>query len=328
MFEYLKKLKPSPPETARLGDYIRKAYTKDPSIKPFPDVGRECAPPLPTLRRDRKNRIIYYIGTFNPPHQGHIALLDHVYRHSRDPDGFNAVAVIVMAHGESWVRRKVRDDAKPLQLTFDQRRRLLEDGLDNNAQTTDNMRSWLWVMPRDVNGWWAFQSKLAAACTKDGFALEFHELLGPDYVKASGPQCYAWNGVVTSNICRPADFDAGGGDPLIQLAEFQPWEQEPRRQQSAEQQQGDDGQVDGADAENEEDEAWMCYKQQKEGREEQQYSIRYIRCKQPSLDPDMSSSKLRRIIAESAPEELAENLRGLAPNPELLIQVMQENTKE
>ncbi|KAK8026305.1 hypothetical protein PG990_004128 [Apiospora arundinis] len=288
MFEYLKKLKPSPPETARLGDYIRKAYTKDPSIKPFPD-----------------NRIIYYIGTFNPPHQGHIALLDHVYRHSRDPDSFNAVAVIVMAHGESWVRRKVRGDAKPLQLTFDQRRRLLEDGLDNSAQTTDNMRSWLWVMPRDVNGWWAFQSKLAAACTKDGFALEFHELLGPDYVKASGPQCYAWNGVVTSNICRPADFDAGrrrSTDPA--------------------------GRVDGADAENEEDEAWMCYKQQKEGREEQQYSIRYIRCKQPDLDPDMSSSKLRRIIAESAPEELAENLRGLAPNPELLIQVMQENTKE
>ncbi|KAK8108329.1 uncharacterized protein PG998_010342 [Apiospora kogelbergensis] len=319
MFEYLKSLTSrSEPETAKLEKYIRKAYTRDPSIKPFADGGANTLPP--TLRRDRKNRVIYYIGTFNPPHRGHLALLNHVYQHSRDAAGFHAVAVIVMAHGQSWADRKVRDDAKPLRLTFDQRLRLLEDGLD--AHAAKDTRSRLWVMPRDVNGWWAFQARLNAACAKDGFALEFHELLGPDYVKLSGPQCFAWHGVVTSNICRPADFDADGGgqQPPLPLAGFHPWQQE--RQQGLTDEPAEDGEGDTDPTSG--DEAWMCYMRTEGPRKG--YSVRYIRSRQPSMDPDMSSSKLRSIIAESPPDELAENLCGLATNPELLIQIMKECT--
>ncbi|KAK7921727.1 hypothetical protein PG985_009749 [Apiospora marii] len=321
--KYLDKMMPasSPPETAKLEDYIRKAWTKDPSVKPFTTAEatgsageEEGTPPPPTLRRDRPNRIIYYIGSFHPPHLGHAALLDHAYRHSNDPDGFNAVAVFVMAHGNSWVQRKVRNDAQPLQLTFDQRRRLVEDGLG------EERRRWLWVLPRDVNAWWVFQAKLHEACARDGFALEFHELLGPDYVKADRPQCHGWHGVVTSNICRTADFDRGAGHSLLPMVGFQPWEQEQKNQQQ--QQQGPDQGAEETNNNSDSDsEVWMCRKHvQGHG----DYSIRYIRATQPGLDPDLSSTQLRSIIAASPPDELAVNLRGLAMNPELLIQVMQE----
>ncbi|KAK8087435.1 hypothetical protein PG994_002409 [Apiospora phragmitis] len=287
------------PDTARLDGYIRKAWTKDPSVKPFSTQEEGGAPP--TLRRDRKNRIIYYIGSFNPPHQGHVALLDHIYQHSRDPSGFNAVAVLVMAHGESW------------------RRRLLEDGLG------DERRRWLWVLPRDVNAWWVFQTKLADACAEDGFALEFHELLGPDYVGVGKPHCHGWHGVVTSNICRAADFDVGGDHSLLKMAEFQPWEKEQRQKKDQGQGQERTKEEIRATAEEAEDdnEVWMCHKQV-EGHD---YSIRYIRAKQPTLDPDMSSTKMRNIIAASPPDALAENLRGIALNPELLIQDMQETAE-
>lgn len=318
--KYLDKMKPSgsPPETAKLEGYIRQAWTKDPSVKPFTTeaaVEEGASPPPPTLRRDRKNRIIYYIGSFNPPHLGHVALLDHIYHHSHDPTGFNAVAVLVMAHGESWVKRKVRHDAEPLQLTFDQRRRLVEDGLG------EARRRWLWVLPRDVNAWWVFQSQLHDACARDGFALEFYELLGPDYVKADRPQCHGWHGVVTSNICRTADFDAGSGHSLVPMLGFQPWEQEQEQSQG---QEPGPSKTEAHPADNSDSQVWMCRKHvQGHG----DYSIRYIRARQPSLDPDLSSTQLRSIIAASPPDELAVNLRGRAMNPELLIQVMQE-TKE
>lgn len=322
--KYLDKMMPSssPPETAKLEDYIRKAWTKDPLVKPFTTEARGSAseesappPPPPTLRRDRKNRIIYYIGSFNPPHLGHAALLDHVYQHSHDPDGFNAVAVLVMAHGESWVKRKVRNDANPVQLIFDQRRRLVEDGLG------EDRRRWLWVLPRDVNAWWVFQTKLNDACAQDGFTLEFFELLGPDYVKVDKPQCHGWHGVVTSNICRTADFDAGGGQSLLPMVEFQPWEQEQEQKQQAQGQEPDQAKEEARTENDNSNEVWMCRKHvQNHG----DYSIRYIRARQPSLDADMSSTKLRTIIAESPPGELAVNLRGKAMSPDLLIRVMQE----
>ncbi|KAK7976943.1 hypothetical protein PG988_004433 [Apiospora saccharicola] len=306
----------SPPETAKLEDYIRKAWTKDPAISPFINTeatGSSASEGTPALRRDRKNRIIYYIGSFNPPHLGHAALLDHSL-----PDGFNAVAVIVMAHGESWVNRKVRNDAEPLRLTFDQRRRLIEDGLFAGEEEGRRRRNWMWIMPRDVNAWWVFQTKLNDACARDGFELEFFELLGPDYVKADKPQCHGWHGVVTSNICRTADFDEAGGQALLPMVEFQPWEQE----QEQKQQQGQHPDQGKAETEDSSDEVWMCRKHVKGHGD---YSIRYIRAKEPSLDPGMSSTKLRNIIAESSPDELAVNLRGMAMNPELLIQVMQES---
>ncbi|KAK8038542.1 hypothetical protein PG993_006953 [Apiospora rasikravindrae] len=313
--KYLDKMMPTtspPPETARLDDYIRKAWTKDPSVKPFNTEGSEPnALPPPTLRRDRKNRIIYYIGSFNPPHAGHAALLDHIYQHSRSPTSFNAVAVLVLAHGESWVRRKVRNDPEPLHLTFERRRRLLEDGLGAER------RRWLWVLPRDVNAWWVFQTKLHDACARDGFALEFHELLGPDYVRADRPQCHGWHGVVTSNICRPADFDAGDAQALLPMTEFQPWEQERR------QEQGQEATLTAADEDEDGDEVWTCRKQV----QGQDYSIRYIRTKHPTLAPDTSSTKLRTIIAASPPDELADNLRGIAMNPELLCQVLRETAE-
>ncbi|KAK8095001.1 hypothetical protein PG997_001686 [Apiospora hydei] len=277
-----------PPETARPDDYIRKAWTKDPSVQPF-----------------------------NTEDRG--ALLDHIYHHSRDPTGFNAVAVLVMAHGESWVRRKVRNEPQPVHLKFEQRRRLLEDGLGAER------RRWLWVLPRDVNAWWVFQTKLNDACAKDGFALEFHELLGPDYVKAERPQCHGWHGVVTSNICRPADFDAGKGQALRQMVEFEPWAKERRQLKEQEEgQQAVEERNRATEEDDSDDEVWMCHKQV----QGQDYSIRYIRTKHPTLDPDMSSTKLRNIIAASPPENLAENVRGIAMNPELLCQVLQEKTAE
>ena len=129
-------------ETVPLQKFIKKAWVKETTITPF------TAEPM--LRRSKKNRIIYYIGSFNPPHLGHLALISHVFQNSQDQDEFNAIAVIVLAHAEGWVKRKVSSDESPLHLTFDERLRLLE------ASITKQQRDWLWIFPVDVGGWWGF----------------------------------------------------------------------------------------------------------------------------------------------------------------------------
>jgi hypothetical protein len=69
-------------------------------------------PDVPMLRPGVKNRILYYIGSFNPPHLGHLALADFVYAHSGPDTDYRAVAVVFVAHGAYWIERKAAKEAR------------------------------------------------------------------------------------------------------------------------------------------------------------------------------------------------------------------------
>ncbi|KAI1854207.1 hypothetical protein JX266_001348 [Neoarthrinium moseri] len=330
----------SPPETARLDTYIQKAWKTNEQLHPFGVASDESAatnPAIapPTLRRGKTNRIIYYIGSFNPPHLGHQALMDHVLEHSRheaDPD-FNAVAIIAITHGERWVQRKLARESRTtpaspqgggLHLPFDQRKALLEQGLPASLR-----RRGVWVFPRPLDDWFGFLWRLMQACQDDGFALEMHELLGPDYVEWWRPQKSGLHGVVTSDVCRPADFVVPGSPELEDMVGFAPWERVITRDGGEGDEDGvgssssqGQGQEQTGELEAKKGEVWVC---RESGR--RSYTIRFVKCEERALDPNLSSTKLRQIIAGADTDELLDKVRGAAMSPEMLVEMVRERRK-
>lgn len=432
--------------------------------------GEDAADPVPMLRGGgAKNRIVYYIGSFNPPHRGHLALADWVYAHSDAATDFNAVAVIVVAHGAYWIERKAvrearkrggkakgwkvkgggqktaaAEDPSPLVLSFERRVELLQRGVEelekgentgaaagtaattvpapdtpNTTTTTTAMttamggpgkRNWLWIFPDNLDEWWGFQGQLDEVCARDGFDLEFFELLGPDYVRRENPQMSGMNGVVTSNVCRPANFtptvvttlevdvnanvdvdadaadiadaEAGAGvtwdlpsasssSKLHRLSGFEAWERELFPGSNEGEEQHSDAHTDGETREasaganpaaatssrppaegggavageagiplqgpsrggrapRPPGRVWVCHHLS-----DSDYMIRFVECERPLLDPDMSSTKLRRILAESqdgsdengSQQSLVERVRGIALCPELLVKFVDEERR-
>ncbi|KAH6645847.1 hypothetical protein BKA67DRAFT_663730 [Truncatella angustata] len=305
--------------TVPLEKYIQQAWNTPEVLNPFgitpSGASVDGSPVVPTLRKGCRNRIIYYIGSFNPPHLGHLALIDHVFSNTNAavpsssppaPDDLNPVALIVLLHGASWVRGKLHktphssssDDEEPLHLSFAQRYRLVRQGVPDRLT-----RSGVWVFPEGLGDWWMFQNKLMTACRGDGFAVEFVELLGPDYVVQQRPQCSGYHGVVTSNVCRKADFVPGAvhGDQLVRLEGFGPW-----------------GRSDvGGEVRDEErmkSSVWVCEHDGRMG-----YRIWFVQHEAPIMDPGMSSTELRRIIADHKGKDLEERITGVAMSPELLI---------
>lgn len=316
---------------APLEKYIQQVWDTPKAVKLFGtnDQKNAATTPVPMLRKHCKNRIIYYIGSFNPPHLGHLSLIDHVISNTSNasissstlpasPENLNAVALIVIPHGERWIQRKlskVPTSRSPagkrradLHLDVKQRYKLLRDGIPDEVS-----RKGVWVTPGDLGEWWALHGKLKDLCQRDGFEIEYVELLGPDYVLQARPQCSGMHGVVTSNVCRKADFlaDTPHGGELARLRDFGPWE---RSGQSAEVQMTEARQ-DGH-MEEKRDRVWFC-----QHARNLEYMIWFVECREPNLglDPDMSSTALRQIIAESEVEELRERIEGIAMSPKLLV---------
>ncbi|KAI0174307.1 hypothetical protein BJ166DRAFT_511745 [Pestalotiopsis sp. NC0098] len=365
-------------ETAPLESYINQAWKGSHPIKPFGERTSADAP-TPTLRRGCKNRIIYYVGSFNPPHLGHLALVDHVFSNTKAPlrhpgsaeesdDSLNAVALVVIPHGEYWIARKSHraarereqakyprgrgkgkgkgksakkpfwstdgddDDDEELHLDLEQRLQLVRGGVPE-----DLVQSGVWVFPADAGQWYqGVQPRLRDACRDDGFEVEFVELLGPDYVKREWPQCSGMHGVVTSNVCRAADFVTGKRPPgseigsnLLTLNGFSDW---------ALVRSGDQPNVDaegGAqitqDQENQEEQTedkdksnvWVC-----QGGANLAYRIWFVECEEPRLDPGMSSTGLRRLIHDVDLEVLEEVIQDTAMSPAKLVEFVRDIEKE
>ncbi|KAI4604160.1 hypothetical protein KJ359_000288 [Pestalotiopsis sp. 9143b] len=365
-------------ETAPLESYINQAWKGSHPIKPFGERASTDAP-VPTLRKGCKNRIIYYVGSFNPPHLGHLALVDHVFSNTKAPprhpgpaggsddDSLNAVALVVIPHGEYWIARKAhraareREQAKyprgrgkgkgkgksakktfwsadedeeeeELHLDLEQRLQLVRGGIPE-----DLVRSGVWVFPADAGQWYqGVQPRLRDACRADGFEVEFVELLGPDYVKRDWPQCSGMNGVVTSNVCRAADFVTGKrpagsevGSNLLTLNGFSDWalvksgdkpnanaEEEAQNTQDEENQEG---QPEDKNSSN----LWVC-----QGGANLAYRIWFVECEEPRLDPGMSSTGLRRLIHDVDLEVLEEVVQNIAMRPAKLVEFVRDITKE
>lgn len=339
---------------AGLEAYIRNALPpEDKRARVFHDVpGR--APP--TLSRDHTNRILLFNGCFNPPHRGHLALLEHAFHHCGED--LRVVAAVVLVASEEYLRWKLRradlSDAQRIQLW------------DGELSARDV--NWCLAYPEDA--WWAVSARLKRDLKRDGFDVEFVRIAGGDKVKQRSQAHGQWScrTLVTSDICRRVDFfddgegedhgDGGGGSPAT-LRNHGPWKKvqvadeilrEQARSRVLHSLGLNGGGVDIAGDASTDMTAAQSSLVKEEGGEEaaalarrideeylrslsvrdkrrlwacdctsnpRGYTLRFI-ASDDHLSPDISSTNLRNIIAYTELSELEDKLQGVALSPALL----------
>ncbi|KAH8588062.1 hypothetical protein B0O99DRAFT_639928 [Bisporella sp. PMI_857] len=287
----------SPYQVASLEDYIRSTFQYDTTKRIF-GGGHDQKP---RLCRNRMNRILLYIGSFNPPHVAHLALLSHTFNNC-DQD-FNLIAAIVCLHDDDYIAAKVSDQRDPLVLTKRQRAQLWEGGIGPESD---------WCHVSDMPFRY-LKDELTKSAKKGGFQLEFVTLEGPDHVRTDGRIPSHCPHAITSDISRPLDFiiskptvlktlGRGNSTPLSlqTLCFHEGWEKV---------------QVD------ETREVWVCICKNKTKR-----TVRFVPAPKDSrLDPEISSTKIRDIIASCHNNELERKLQNIALRPDLLVSFLDDS---
>lgn len=183
----------------RLGDVVARVVAEqglelDPSYPPF---NRQASP---ILRANREpNHVLLYPGSFNPPHRGHQALLEHVLRKAA-ADLFLAAAIIIPTDDDKLAAKNSKDD-HPLLLTRAQRARLwCEAGLPKDR---------VWVFGGSEAAWKLLRARLQKLLARERIDLRFVLLVGPDWISsraASDPRPWGCVEAITSDVSRPVDF--------------------------------------------------------------------------------------------------------------------------
>ncbi|OHF01727.1 hypothetical protein CORC01_02918 [Colletotrichum orchidophilum] len=193
---------PESPRHADLGGYIRKCYGEFGRPCPFgaqQEVFSSLGNPIlkPQLSSNRINRILLFPGSFNPPHNGHLNLLRHVFESSND---INIIAAIVLPLSDYKLQRKCDSSFQyDMALTLNERVRLWRGDLGPS--------DWYWVFDLDRGSdWHHFSKNLERQTAKDGFNLRFVGVCGPDLMKFN-QNPWAISGsheIIVSDVGRPS----------------------------------------------------------------------------------------------------------------------------
>jgi hypothetical protein len=168
-------------------------FTRDKRIF---DHGLSHMPPF--LRSSRKNRLLLYPGSFNPPHYGHLNLLCDAFQRSQ----YDIIAAIVLPLDDDRLEKKCGEQRKEMVLSKKQRVDLWRGEHWPN--------DWFWVYDRTESEWNRFRRVLTENITRDGFELDFVLLCGPDYVQTHSlppPMPWGCRDIIVSDAGRPADFN-------------------------------------------------------------------------------------------------------------------------
>ncbi|KAK8138409.1 hypothetical protein PG984_001789 [Apiospora sp. TS-2023a] len=243
---------------------------------------RPLNPPSGRLRKGVVNRILYYTGSFNPPHAGHLAALKYAVKHCGED--YNVVAIVVeMTHDES-LEKKCRQQPGTLLLPSLTRMMYWEKALLQD----EDLANKCWVVGGyDFCEWAAgFKDLVEGVTASSGFDVRVANLIGGDYIRPDWSSMYRLIGpsdFIVSNISRPVEIQDDQGW-MITLAGCEPWEKI-----------SDDEEAGAV--------VWSCKKQVY-----QDYTIRFVGASEP-MSPSPSSTAVQQAIATSGPEELEENLR-------------------
>lgn len=204
------------PELSRIGyhaELIRYGGRASPDMQNIPFNNHDAVDP-PLVKENGVTRILIYPGSFNPPHEAHLRLLNHAFTRSGHDFEFTAAIIVTTRdhHLESKMRRKGSNG-----LVLGQHRR---EALWQQA-IKDNDRYWVFDGGDQVK-WSKFAPKLRSALTARNTKVEFVALMGPDVVEAR-PDHKGWmcDHIITSDLCRTASF-AGLAKP-VQLYNCSEW---------------------------------------------------------------------------------------------------------
>ncbi|OJJ50551.1 hypothetical protein ASPZODRAFT_206906 [Penicilliopsis zonata CBS 506.65] len=272
--------------TESLEDYIRRIQGYSPVFEP----GRQTQIEAPQLQAGRVNRILFYPGSFNPPHVGHSALLQHVFKTSASH--MNFIAAVVFPLDDEALVERLESDRNPLVLKKHERIRLWR----GHGPAAGHV----WVYDHPVSSWWQLHDRLIQDVARDGFKLEISVLFGPDnlsQLEEFPAQPWGCNECLFSDIGRDAVITSGHKDsspgltPLKQLDLYGPWERT----------------VVGS----------LCRRD-----DDPPSTIHFIPKPDDQVVPQTSSSEIRRAIRNSLPGRLEIDLHGLVLNPDVLAEIL------
>ncbi|KAF5663660.1 hypothetical protein FHETE_7365 [Fusarium heterosporum] len=325
----------------RLASYIERLQSIDPQTSHPPDrpFNNATAKKPPLLQPHGVNHVLLFPGSFNPPHQGHLDLLKHVFDNAGAD--LNIIAAIIIVTDDDRLEMKMKDKDTSIILPREQRVNLWR----GNGIPVD----WAWVYDNTEVSWPEFRANLVRELRRDRIELKFMLLCGPDAITGDGgynPECWDCPDSITSDVSRPVDFRYP--NTLRQLAGCTPWEKLRYDGFQLEQQirvkfkgQRDSGQSSLENYEMEEanrktaaeteltkvinklDVISVCRQQ----RAKKRGTVRFLPCnleKRPSDAP--SSTKIRKIIERSPQGELKGKLEGVALHPELLVEYLKDLT--
>ncbi|KAI9647887.1 hypothetical protein NHQ30_004275 [Ciborinia camelliae] len=269
----------------------------------------------PILKAKSRNNILLYTGSFNPPHQGHLATVLYFYEHREQ---LGVTAMFVFADPSSIIndRKKAWGDiVLPQELRCELFYRvpeifeLVESG-------------WLHLLVGDMDNHINVLRTTTDLISEAGFDVKLVGVLGGDKITIKIAPQYppgnlsAWGLVdefLTMNARRPVDFfDPEKEEVPRKLPDCTEWEKcTEEGDKMAERLNKDAGVL------------WECRAFKASGSQ-----IIKFRASQSSASNGVSSTKIRQIMTEAPDEELMEGLKDKVISVESLVEWLQLQRKQ
>lgn len=268
----------------------------------------------PFLRSDQTNHILTYTGAFNPPHSGHMEILADGFKNSGP--GLNIVSSFVVPLPDRGLQAKedARKSAEPaprqVMLTLKQRAELVMAhlrGTESLRELACKTKVWSFPEVNPIPGYMRRVIELAAA---DGFDVEYVSLKGPDHLwydrPINHPALILCNKIIFSEIQRANENTWVRGRPRRLRGGWSRWSEISNET-------GDDGVTKSV---------WECTLKTPAGS-----VLRLLTDDNEADKPDISSTRIRKVILESAPgedmEALVQKLRdAFVISPETLVEFL------
>ncbi|KAK4690546.1 hypothetical protein P7C71_g6268, partial [Lecanoromycetidae sp. Uapishka_2] len=150
-----------------------------------------------------KWRTVLYRGGFNPPHRGHLKLLNHVFHHGAHD--WDLIAAIVCPLSDVSFKCNANGD----KLCFGRNERCLLWKQD------PEFPEWAWVYENGTIELRDFMTRLQAVARVDGYRISFVRLYGPDHVAPDRPpkidNFYGFRKIIVCDAARQAEYQLSTG---------------------------------------------------------------------------------------------------------------------